>query len=107
MTESLSSDSAGLLAQISLLQSRLTTLLDTPTPAPLAASAGAHPGGVQEPWAASRSAFVNWAAAGKVAALGRGGAEGAGAGAKAEDAGLARLQEQSRRVGRGEDAQVS
>ena len=58
---------------------------------------------MHEPWAESRSAFVNWVASAKLAAVGRGEAGGA----KAEDAGLGRMQEESRRVGRGEDAQVS
>ena len=99
--ELLSSDSAGLVAQVALLQSRLRTLLDTPHPAALPTPPPSD--GVRESWAESRSAFINWVASSKVAALGR----GEGGGGKAEDAGLARLQEQSGQVGKGEDAQVS
>lgn len=61
--EPLNSRTQGLVSQLSLLQESVATLLATP-------AAPRRPTSDVNPWATSRSTFVNWAASCKVDALG-------------------------------------
>lgn len=104
--DSLESDTQGLLSQLTLLQTRLQTLLDTPAPA--TSTATVQETGIKQPWAQSRAAFVNWAASEKVARLAATGQGAAALGEKAEEGGaLGKLREETDKLGSGRDAQVS
>ncbi|GAA5885718.1 hypothetical protein JCM5296_000123 [Sporobolomyces johnsonii] len=99
--EPLSERTEILTAHLASLQTRLSELLATPTPP-------AHPSPSREsaaiaPWATSRSAFVNWAAAKKAVALPRGNAQDKD---KAEDAVVGQLQGEAKATGAARDAKA-
>ncbi|GAA6032500.1 hypothetical protein JCM8097_004788 [Rhodosporidiobolus ruineniae] len=108
-----------LAAQLSSLIAHLRTLHTTPSPSALAAlpapSAPAAAGGAGEDeanpaWASSRAAFLNWAAAAKVA-LGRTaaagvGGEGGGVAGREEDVTVGAVQAQQEAVGSSEEAKA-
>ncbi|GAA5848188.1 hypothetical protein JCM9279_000973 [Rhodotorula babjevae] len=104
------STAALLSDQLTALQSRLTDLLATPAPPP--PSSAAHDAGAAvpgAPWSASRSAFVNWAAAAKAGpggASAAGGAGGRGAAAASEDATVEGLRRQAEETGSASDAKT-
>ncbi|GJN91237.1 hypothetical protein Rhopal_004255-T1 [Rhodotorula paludigena] len=116
------SDRARILSsQLTLLQTHLASLLSTPTPPRTSSSAAgpAAPGGAADtdvaPWAASRSAFVNWAAGVKAggpssAAAAAGGEGAAGKAASGqqqqEDAIVAQLRQQADETGSAGDAKA-
>lgn len=119
------SDRARILSsQLSLLQTHLSSLLSTPAPPRASSSSAAGPaahGGAADtdvaPWAASRSAFVNWAAgvkaggpssSGAAAAAGGEGAAGKAASGQQqqEDAVVAQLRQQADETGSAGDAKV-
>ncbi|TNY17815.1 Mis12 protein-domain-containing protein [Rhodotorula diobovata] len=99
------SSTAHLLStQLTALQSRLTELLSTPAPPPFSSAPASGAGSESvAPWAASRSEFVNWAAAAKAApAAVAGGAGGRGA----EDATVERLRGVADETGTARDAKA-
>ncbi|ORY87487.1 Mis12 protein-domain-containing protein [Leucosporidium creatinivorum] len=93
----LSSRTQGLVLQLTLLQERLATLLETPSP-----PTQGPPPTEAEPWT-SRAAFVNWAASAKVDALPAVPRE-SGSGTASEDVVITQLQENMERTGKQEDA---
>lgn len=96
------SDRARILAsQLSLLQSRLSDLVATPVPYDKLSNVPAV-----APWATSRSAFVNWAAAKKASPAATGG-EGGGPAAGGEgDPVVGQFQQEAEATGKAEDAKV-
>lgn len=99
-SDPLSSRTQGLVLQLNLLQERLATLLETPSP-----PTQGPPPTEAEPWT-SRAAFVNWAASAKVDALPAVPRE-SGSGTASEDVVITQLQESMERTGKQEDATVS
>lgn len=99
-SDPLSSRTQGLVLQLTLLQERLATLLETPSP-----PTQGPPPTEAEPWT-SRAAFVNWAASAKVDALPAVLRE-SGSGTASEDVVITQLQENMERTGKQEDATVS
>ncbi|GAA5924308.1 hypothetical protein JCM3775_005652 [Rhodotorula graminis] len=99
------STAALLSTQLTALQSRLTDLLATPAPPP--PSSAAHDVGAAipgAPWSASRSAFVNWAAAAKAGPGGASAAGNAAARGANEDATVEGLRRQAEETGSAGDA---
>jgi hypothetical protein len=99
-TDPLSSRTQGLVLQLKLLQERLATLLETPSP-----PTQGPPPTEAEPWT-SRAAFVNWAASAKVDSLPAVPRE-SGSGTASEDVVITQLQENMEKTGKQEDATVS
>ncbi|GAA5867045.1 hypothetical protein JCM8547_008422 [Rhodosporidiobolus lusitaniae] len=102
-----------LSAQLSSLLAHLKTLSHTPSPSPLPSLLHSTPGDDDEQegtpaWAASRAAFVNWAAAKKAApvTLSRGSGGVAGGGAKEGDATVEALQRKAEETGSAADAKA-
>ncbi|GAA5827469.1 hypothetical protein JCM3770_006968 [Rhodotorula araucariae] len=97
-----------LSSQLALLQSRLSELLATPAPPSHSSAAAAASGSAPAPapWAASRSAFVNWAAAAKVAPGQGGPARHGVAVASAEDATVERIRYKADETGSAADAKA-
>lgn len=95
------SDRARILAsQLSLLRSRLSDLVATPVPYDKLSNVPAV-----APWATSRSAFINWAAA-KKASPAATGAEGGQAAGGEGDPVVGQFQQEAEATGKADDAKV-
>ncbi|BGP25401.1 kinetochore protein Mis12/MTW1 [Rhodotorula toruloides] len=89
-----------LSSQLSLLQSRLSDLVTAPVPYDKLSSVPAV-----APWATSRSAFINWAAAKKASPAATGAASGQAAGGEGDPV-VGQFQQEADATGKADDAKA-